>query len=73
MAFGIGIVLVNAVLLIPGLQGLFEVTPLSFNEIAVVHILAFMPTVIIQYVKIIRELIESRNKIYVEMNNTPSK
>lgn len=73
MAFGIGIVLVNAVLLIPGLQGLFEVTPLSFNEIAVVHILAFMPTVIIQYVKIIRELIESRNKIYVEMNNTTSK
>ena len=73
LAFGIGIVLVNAVLLIPGLQGLFEVTPLSFNEIAVVHILAFMPTVIIQSIKIIRELIESRNMIYVEVNNTSSK
>lgn len=66
IAFGIGIVLVNAVLLVPGLQGLFEVTPLDMNNIATVHILAFMPTVIIQAVKIIRENIEDRNKIYIE-------
>ena len=66
MAFIFGVVLVNAVLLVPGLQGLFEVTPLSMNDIAIVHILAFIPTVIIQAIKIIRELIEDRNKIYIE-------
>ena len=66
MAFGIGIVLVNGVLLVPGLQELFEVTPLAINEIATVHILAFVPTVIIQAVKIVRELIEGRKKIYIE-------
>ena len=67
MAFGIGIVLVNGVLLVPGLQELFEVTPLDINEIATVHILAFVPTVIIQAVKIVRELIEGRKKIYIEI------
>ena len=66
MAFGLGIVLVNAVLLIPGLQGLFEVTPLGIREIFTVHILAFMPIAIIQAVKILKEVIDSRNKIYIE-------
>ncbi|WP_154826333.1 cation-translocating P-type ATPase [Clostridium butyricum] len=60
MAFGIGIVLVNAVLLVPGLQGLFEVTPLAINDIVTIHILAFMPTVAIQLTKLIREFVEKR-------------
>ncbi|EDT74926.1 cation-translocating P-type ATPase [Clostridium butyricum] len=60
MAFGIGIVLVNAVLLVPGLQGLFEVTPLDLNDIVTIHILAFMPTVAIQLTKVIREFVEKR-------------
>ena len=60
MAFGIGIVLVNAVLLVPGLQGLFEVTPLALNDIVTIHVLAFMPTVAIQLTKLIREFVEKR-------------
>lgn len=60
MAFGIGIVLVNAVLLVPGLQGLFEVTPLALNDIVIIHVLAFMPTVAIQLTKLIREFVEKR-------------
>ncbi|MBE6071474.1 MAG: cation-translocating P-type ATPase [Clostridium butyricum] len=72
MAFGVGIILVNAVLLIPGLQGLFEVTPLSMNEIATVHGLAFIPTIIIQIVKIVRDIIERKNEVTIETQDNVS-
>ena len=72
MAFGVGIILVNSVLLIPGLQGLFEVTPLAMKDIATVHLLAFIPTIIIQLVKIVRDFIERKNEITIESNNTVS-
>lgn len=55
MAFGIGIILVNAVLFIPALQTLFQVTPLTVNNIITVYICAFIPTVLIQLVKVIRD------------------
>ena len=61
IAFSIGIILVNAVLLIPGLHGLFEVASLTLKDIITVHVLAFIPTIIIQFVKIIRDI--SQNKI----------
>ena len=66
MAFGIGIILVNAVLFIPGLQTLFQVAPLTIDNVIKVHILAFIPTVIIQCVKVIRDVIENRNKIVIK-------
>ncbi|WP_195986855.1 cation-translocating P-type ATPase [Clostridium sp. D53t1_180928_C8] len=59
-AFGIGLVLLNAVLFIPFLQGLFEVENLRLNQYVAIYILAFVPTLIIQFIKIINELIESR-------------
>ena len=73
MAFGLGIILVNAVLFVPGLQELFEVAPLSLNDIAKVHILAFIPTVIIQIVKIIRDLFEKKDEISVDEEIVVSK
>jgi Ca2+-transporting ATPase len=62
IAFISGVVLVNAVLLIPALQGLFEITPLSTNQLLSVHLFAFIPTLIIQISKIIRDFIESKNE-----------
>ena len=56
MAFGIGIILVNAVLFIPTLQALFQVTPLTVDNIIAVYICAFIPTVLIQLVKAIRDV-----------------
>ncbi len=72
MAFGVGIILVNAVLVIPGLQGLFEVTPLAMQDIAAVHLLAFIPTIIIQIVKIVRDFIERKNEVTIEIDETDS-
>lgn len=62
IAFISGVVLVNAVLLIPALQGLFEITPLTSNELMLVHLFAFIPTLIIQTVKVVRDFIERKNE-----------
>jgi Ca2+-transporting ATPase len=62
IAFISGVILVNTVLLIPVLQGLFEITPLTTNELLLVHLFAFIPTLIIQIVKAIRDLIERKNE-----------
>ena len=69
MAFGIGIILVNAVLFVPGLQGLFQVESLPIKNIIIVHVLAFIPTVIIQCVKVIRDVIENKDKIILKDSN----
>ena len=52
-AFAAGVVLLAAVLFIPGLSGLFEVAPFSLREIGLVVLLAFLPTVVIQIYKVI--------------------
>ena len=52
-AFAAGVVLLAAVLFIPGLNGLFEVAPFSLREIGLVVLLAFLPTVVIQIYKVI--------------------
>ena len=59
-AFGIGLVLLNAVLFVPFLQGLFEVENLMLSQYVTIYILAFIPTLIIQFIKIINEVIENR-------------
>jgi len=62
MAFIAGVVLVNAVLLIPALQRLFEITPLSTNQLLLIHLFAFIPTLIIQIFKVIRDAIEDKSE-----------
>ena len=59
-AFGIGLVLLNAVLFIPGLQMLFEVENLMASQYVQIYVLAFIPTLIIQIFKVINEIVESR-------------
>ena len=73
IAFISGVILVNSVLLIPALQGLFEITPLSTNQLLLVHLFAFIPTLIIQIFKVIRDIIESKNEKTQEKNNHKSK
>lgn len=73
IAFISGVILVNAVLLIPALQGLFEITPLSTNELLQIHLFAFIPTLIIQIFKVLRDLIESKNEKTKENFNHDSK
>ena len=53
-AFAIGVVLLAAVLLVPGLNGLFQVTLPSVGQFGLIVLLAFLPTVVIQLYKVIR-------------------
>ncbi|WP_317368563.1 calcium-translocating P-type ATPase, PMCA-type [uncultured Tyzzerella sp.] len=53
----IGFVLLLSVLLIPALQGLFDVEPLSINNLLYVLWLSLIPTIIIQVTRIIKEII----------------
>ena len=55
MAFQAGVVLLAAVLFVPGLQGLFSVSDLSIRQLLTIVIFAIVPTLIIQAVKTIRE------------------
>ena len=59
-AFGIGLVLLNAVLFIPGLQMLFEVENLLAIQYVQIYVLAFIPTLIIQFTKVIEEVIKNK-------------
>ena len=50
-----GLVLLNAVLFIPAFHGLFMVADLTIGNIGTIYLLAFMPTVIIQLYKVVKE------------------
>lgn len=54
-AFAAGIILLNLVLFVPVLQRLFAVAPLTGGQIGIVYLLAVIPTVFIQIVKMVRE------------------
>ncbi|WP_288478786.1 cation-translocating P-type ATPase [uncultured Clostridium sp.] len=56
-AFITGVVLVNIVLFVHGVTDLFEVAPLSASNVGLIYLFAFLPTVIIQISKMIRESI----------------
>ena len=56
-AFAAGVVLLAAVLLIPGLNSLFQVTPFTLPQIGAVVLLAFAPTLVIQVFKAIRDAV----------------
>lgn len=54
-AFTLGTALLVLILFVPTLHGLFAVQPLSGQEVWLIVILAIIPTVLIQLVKVIRE------------------
>ena len=53
--FALGTALLVLILFVPTLHGLFAVQPLSGQEVWLIVILAIIPTVLIQLVKVIRE------------------
>lgn len=55
MAFETGVLLLAAVLFLPGLQVLFAVADLSVRQLLTIAVLAFLPTVAIQAAKVLRE------------------
>lgn len=55
LAFLTGLVLLNAVLFIPAFHGLFMIADLSAANVGMIYLLAFLPTVIIQIYKVIKE------------------
>lgn len=54
-AFALGTALLVLILFVPALHGLFAVQPLSGQEVWLIVILAIIPTILIQLVKVIRE------------------
>ena len=61
-AFFAGVMLLAAVLFIPGLNGLFEVTPMSGEQLGLVVLLAFLPTVVIQIYKVINDAVRAARR-----------
>ncbi len=65
-AFVIGLGLLCAVLFIPGVQDVFDVTPLNGMQVGAVFGLAFAPTFVIQLIKVITDFYtEKKEKIMV--------
>lgn len=54
-AFALGTILLALILFVPALDGLFAVQPLTAQEVWLIVILAVIPTILIQLVKVIRE------------------
>ena len=54
-AFAAGMILLNLVLFLPVLKRLFLVASLTGTQLGMIYLLAFIPTVIIQIIKITRE------------------
>ncbi len=65
-AFTIGFILLNLVLFIPEFQKLFSVENLTLKQYGVIYLFSFIPTIIIQIIKII---VENRNKNKIRNNN----
>ena len=59
-AFFAGVVFLSGALFVPVLSRLFEVSPFTMKEIGLVVLLAFLPTLLIQLWKVVRDL--RRNK-----------
>ena len=57
-AFAAGMLLLNLVLFVPFLHSPFSITPLAAGQVGAVYLLAVIPTVVIQLVKVIRECIK---------------
>lgn len=59
-AFLLGTALLSCALFIPPVQRLFDVTPLSASNIGIVMLCAFLPTLLIQIYRVIREQLQKR-------------
>lgn len=68
MAFGAGLVLLNLVLFVPVLRRLFEVATLTGSQVGYIYLFAFIPTLIVQIVKAIRDAINSRKTSSLDVN-----
>ncbi|MHC1747819.1 MAG: cation-translocating P-type ATPase [Cellulosilyticaceae bacterium] len=55
-AFLIGVVFLNAILFVPGLTSLFQVAPLSFENVMWIYGLAVLPTILIQLYRVVKEI-----------------
>ena len=59
-AFGVGVFLLAVVLLVPFMQKLFVVTSLTGAQLATICGLAFLPTLVIQIVKMVKEFMKKK-------------
>lgn len=50
-AFLIGYVLLNTILFVPQLHSIFAIAPVNATQILIINVLAFLPTIIIQFAK----------------------
>ena len=62
LAIGIGVGLLSCALFIPGVQGVFDVSPLNGMQIGAIAGLAFAPTVVIQIVKVIVDAVAAKKQ-----------
>lgn len=59
-AFGVGFVLMTAVMLIPALQGIFKVQTLTLSQLGIVYGLALCNLVLIQLKKFLNNMLKNR-------------
>ena len=69
MAFATGLILLNLVLFVPFLRRLFEVATLTGSQVEYIYLFAFIPTLIIQIVKVIRDIVNSKKESETYVNN----
>lgn len=50
----LGFILLNVILLLPGLHHIFQVVPISWRQLGIVYLLALAPTVLIQGYRVIK-------------------
>lgn len=62
-AFAIGFVLLNAVLLIPGLNSMFETVPLNLNLLIAVYGLSLSNLFIIQFIKFVKSRVMVKEEV----------
>ena len=68
MAFGVGLLLLNLVLLVPFMQNLFEVSTLTSSQVGYIYLFAFIPTVIIQVFKVTIDFINKNKSSKTNVN-----
>ena len=68
-AFLTGAVLLTLVLFVPPLQRLFAVSKLSHTQMGLIYLLAFLPTVIIQGIKVFKEAFSKDSKEEEEVHH----
>ncbi len=68
-AFGVGFVLLNIVLLVPAFEGLFQVAPLTLNNLLTIYGLSLCTFIVVQFAKFIREKFTENKTNTVQESN----